>query len=175
MSMNGPSVHAEDVVVCPSCRAEVPDGARFCPNCAAPVANPGQTINTGGGAFVGGSVRAGHDFVGRDQVSQAGLTGDEIGRLFQEVYRSIDGRPADPKVDQDEIEQIVRRIEAEIKKGEQSNPDRLERWLKTLGELAPDIFNVTVTALANPVAGVAQAVQIIARKFKTSSGSTGTG
>jgi hypothetical protein len=52
---------------CTRCGADTPAGAKFCPNCAAPVPAPPGGVSTGGGAHVGGNARAGRDFVGRDQ------------------------------------------------------------------------------------------------------------
>ncbi len=57
---------------CSHCGAKLPDDAKFCHACgarvdAAPPAERG--VNTAGGAFVGGSVQAGQDFVGRDKVN----------------------------------------------------------------------------------------------------------
>ena len=53
---------------CTRCGADTPAGAKFCPNCAAPMPAPPVGVSTGGGAYVGGNARAGRDFVGRDQL-----------------------------------------------------------------------------------------------------------
>ena len=71
---------------CVACDAEVPTGAKFCPNCGAAMRTQPGGIDTGGGAFVGGGVQTGGDFIGRDQTihggytrtTQHGLSGTEV-------------------------------------------------------------------------------------------------
>ena len=43
-------------------------------------------------------------------------------------------------------------------------PNKVERWLKFLADMAPDILEVTAATLANPIAGVATAIRKIAEK-----------
>jgi hypothetical protein len=58
-------------------------------------------INTGGGAYIGGNVKAGGDFVGRDQTkvttSQEGVTLDEVTRLLSELCQIL----SQAKLDED--------------------------------------------------------------------------
>jgi hypothetical protein len=133
------------------------------------------SIATGGGAFFGGSVTAGGDIVGRDQTIEGdrqqgdryGVDVAELAALFQTIYGEIDQRPSDSSVEPGELRETVQKIEQEVGKGEDANPDKVERWLRYLADLAPDILNVTVAALINPVTGVAAAVRVIARRFGT--------
>ncbi|MFL7791007.1 MAG: CHAT domain-containing protein [Anaerolineae bacterium] len=157
-----------------------------------------REVNTGGGAYIGGDVSVGGDFVGRDQISHhevhgdqitvgdvsggtgiaigrgaqatvtqtQGLSGDEIAKLFQSVYQKIEARPEDPDVDKEEVTETVKKIEAEAAKGEEANPNKVERWLKTLGTMAPDILEVTAACLVNPVTGIAAVIRKVAEKAK---------
>jgi hypothetical protein len=166
-----------------------------------------SSIDTGGGAYIAGSVdTGGGDFVGRDKILHGdevhgdkiagdkisvgnisggagiaigrgasatvnqGLGGAEIAALFENVYKAIQARPADADLDKDELTGTVKKIQAEAAKGEQANPNKVERWLTNLADLAPDIRNVTVAALINPVAGIATAIRAIARKFGAGAG-----
>ena len=88
---------------------------------------------------------------------------------FKKIRKLIEKRRNDPSVDKDEIKNTVDNIENEVKKGEKANPAKVERWLKFLASMADDIFQVTAATLANPVAGVAKAVQLIAKKAKEGS------
>lgn len=129
----------------------------------------GQPVYTGGGAYIGGSVTVSDgDFVGRDQVIHGdrvrGVGGEELARLFKDIYRQIEERAPDPDVDKEELAETVQKIESEAAKGEEANPSKVERWLKFLGGMAPDILEVAAAALANPVAGVATAIRKIAEK-----------
>ncbi len=159
---------------CPACGAAAPDRARFCPNCGTAMqAQPGG-ISTGGGAYVGGSVQTGGDFVGRDQqiaggytrVTRQGLTGEELGVLFRDVYRQIDLHPRDPEVDTEQLKQTAKQVEQEAAKGSEADPDKVKKWLHTLGKLAPDVLEVVVNALTNPAAGVASAVRLVAEQIR---------
>lgn len=87
-------------------------------------------------------------------------------KQFAQIRQRIDHREDDPQVDKAEIKELVGKIEQEVKKGDEANPGKVERWLRFLAQSADDIFQVTVATLANPVAGVAKAVQLIAQKAK---------
>ena len=95
-----------------------------------------------------------------------GLTGEQVAALFASVYRQIERRPADAQVDKDELRQAVERIQRETAKGERANQDRLDRWLSTLADLAPDVVEVLVNSLLNPGAGAASAVKSILSRFR---------
>jgi hypothetical protein len=91
-----------------------------------------------------------------------GASSADLTRLFELVHERIQARPADPNVDQEELVQTVESIRSEAAKGEQANPSKIERWLKGLAGVAPDIFDVTVASLTSPAAGVAAAVRTLA-------------
>jgi hypothetical protein len=95
-----------------------------------------------------------------------GLGGQDIATLFAAVYQQIETRPEDPDVDKAELTETVQKVEAEAAKGEEASPKRIERWLKYLGSMAPDVLDVTVACLTNPVAGVATVIRKIAEKAK---------
>jgi len=134
-----------------------------------------ERVDTGGGAYVGGGVQVTDgDFVGRDQIVYGdkvhGLAGEELARLFTAVYRQIETRPEDPDVDKEELTETVQKVEKEAAKGEAANPSKVERWLKTLALMAPDILEVTAACLLNPVAGVATVIRKVAEKAKAEAG-----
>jgi hypothetical protein len=151
-----------------------------------------QHVDTGGGAYVGGNVSVrGGDFVGRDRltitgdgnvvadhgratvVKTEGLSGEELAALFAPVYRRIEARPPDPDVDKQELVETVERIEAEAAKGEDANPQKVERWLRTLGMMAGDIVDVTAACLLSPAAGVATVIRKVAERAQAEAGSEG--
>jgi uncharacterized protein associated with vWA-MoxR-VMAP ternary system len=93
----------------------------------------------------------------------------EMQKLFKRAHKRIQVRPEDPKVDQAKLENQVKKIEAEAAKGEAADPSKLERWLKTLGKMAPDIVEVMAASLAGPVAGFAVVFKKIVEHAKTAS------
>lgn len=93
-------------------------------------------------------------------------SGEEIAKLFAEIYKKIEARPVDPDVDKEEIKSTVEKIEAEAAKGKEANKKKVGRWLRNLLAMAPDIFKVTATSLTSPVAGLGEAFRLIVEKAK---------
>jgi len=77
----------------------------------------------------------------------------ELTGLFKRAHRKVRTRRADPKVDQAKLENQVKKIEKEAAKGPAADTGKLERWIKTLAKMAPDIVEVMAASLAGPVAG----------------------
>ena len=130
----------------------------------------GVTIS---GSSVGGSV-AGRDLVGGDVTTTTTITSGidatalaQLVAAFKGIETKIDARPPDPNVDKDELKNTVKKVEDEVKKGEEANSTKVERWLKFLGDMAPDILQVTAATLANPVMGLSLAVKKIAEKAES--------
>jgi Ternary complex associated domain 2 len=149
---------------CARCSGELPGGARFCPHCGNPVPQAGG-ITTGD--VKGTGIAIGH---GASASVQQGLRGGDVPRLFAAVYERIDERPDDPAVDKDEVAQTVRAVEQETAKGSDADPGKVEGWLRRLADLAPDVLEVTLATLANPVAGVTMAVRKTAERVRAELG-----
>ena len=64
----------------------------------------------------------------------------------------------------------VQKIQQEVAKGEGANPNKVERWLRTLASMASDIFDVTVACLTSPVAGIATVIRKVAEKAEEETG-----
>jgi hypothetical protein len=84
---------------------------------------------------------------------------------FQAIYRQIELRSADENVDKTELAQIVQKIATEVALGEQANPNKIERWLRSLGRMAPDIFEATITCL-NTLADASPEIRRVAEKTR---------
>jgi TPR repeat protein len=155
----------------------------------------GLHVDTGGGAYIGGKATITGDFVGRDQLTygdritvgdvsgtsvaigrsaqssvQTGLSGADLAAIFQAVNAQIDRRPEDPNVGKDELRDTAQMVKDEVAKGEAANTAKIERWLKQLIDLAPDVAEVALAALANPAAGVATAIAKLAQRLQASRG-----
>jgi len=101
-----------------------------------------------------------------------GVAGESLAQLLDAAYRRIAIRPEDPDVDKSELTDTIDKLKSEAAKGEQANPNRVERWLTTLADVAPDVLDVTLAALTNPAAGVAAAVRNVAKRFTSDSASS---
>jgi hypothetical protein len=179
---------------CANCQAELPSGFDYCPRCGTRQAAgddagtyPESGVSTGGGAYVRGGVQVqGGTFVGRDQhveggytqINQPGLQGADLARLaelFQGAYRQVQAHAQqDPDTDADLLQGTVKQIEDEAAKGAAADPDKVRKWLHTLGGLAPDVLEVVVNALTNPGAAVASAVKLVAHAFGRKAGNPAT-
>ncbi|RIK30841.1 MAG: hypothetical protein DCC52_06340 [Chloroflexi bacterium] len=95
-----------------------------------------------------------------------GASAQDLAALFSAIYKQIDALPNNPNVERGEIRDTVKYIENETAKGENANPNKVERWLTTLKTMAPDILDVTAAALLNPLAGVSAAIKKIAAKAR---------
>jgi len=93
-------------------------------------------------------------------------TTPEMEKLFKHAHKRIKARPQYPKVDQVKLENQVKKIEAEAAKGEAADLSKLERWMKTLAKMAPDIVEVMAASLAGPVAGFAVVFKKIVERAK---------
>jgi hypothetical protein len=143
-----------------------------------------RVVNTSGGSHVEGDMNVGGDYVGGNKTVTQHAGGDIVGRdiittttqglsddqalklaaAFAAIQQQIDARPPDPNVETEEIKRAVEDVHTEVQKGEAANPNKVERWLTNLGRMAPDILKVTAATLASPVAGIATAIQLIAKK-----------
>jgi hypothetical protein len=147
-----------------------------------------ESANTGGGDLVLGHKIEG-DFVQGDKIqgdkitignvshspiaigdgAQAtvnqGVDAAMLAQLFQLVSQRIDQLPERAEIDKDELRDTAGRVEKEVAKGEEANPDRLKRWLDVLEKYAPDVVEIVVNALLNPGAGAASAVKAVLKQF----------
>jgi len=110
---------------------------------------------------------------GASVVINRGAGAAEIADAFEKIYSALESRRQDPDVAKEEIATTVRQIEEEVQKGEAANENKVNRWLKTLALMAPDIFEVTIDTLVNPLSGIKTVVQKIAQKAKEEAGGSG--
>ena len=55
-------------------------------------------------------------------------------------------------------------VKAEVSGENEVNPTKLERWLRFLGEMAPDILDVVIKTLTNPLLGISETAHKIAAR-----------
>jgi hypothetical protein len=75
-----------------------------------------------------------------------------------------------PAEDQSMLTQNVEQVVKEAEKGEQADPSRIERLINTISAMAPDILDVIVTTIGNPLSGIGLVVKKIGEKAKVSKG-----
>lgn len=129
---------------------------------------PVEPQGVSGNIRIGGSVSGSNLVVGNNnQITQnTGVGADDLAKIFEVVYQRIEKRPDDTKVDKEEITETVQRIEQETARGEEANAGKVERWLKNVIEMAPDIGEVVISCLTSPATGIATVIRKIAEKAK---------
>jgi hypothetical protein len=62
------------------------------------------------------------------------------------------------------LNQNVAQVVQEAQKGKEADPGRIQRLLNTLNAMAPDILDVVIATIANPLAGLGLVAKKIAQK-----------
>ncbi|HET9913520.1 MAG TPA: hypothetical protein VFQ13_16610 [Anaerolineales bacterium] len=98
----------------------------------------------------------------------AGLSAAEIKGLFDQLYTKIDARPDTPLTDKEDLKAEVKEIQETVteaaKENKKVDESFLARRFRNIARMAPDILDVVVATLANPLAGLGVAVRKIAEK-----------
>ena len=127
-----------------------------------------SVVDTGGGAYIGGNVSlGGGTFIVRDKVNishRRWLDEEKVVELvagiYQKVNTSVDDFMQEPVTQQvQQIETIVTADKPEAKKQAE-----LELFAMRLAKMAPDILEVVLKTLANPVLGLGTVAEKIRQK-----------
>lgn len=140
--------------------------------------SPGAThngieVSDSQGVTVGDMAKVTQNFAGRDMVSiktSTGLDATEIQSLFDKIYTAIEaGNGASPS-DKDDIKAEVQEIELIVTeaatKAQPIDETFLARRFRNIARMAPDILDVVVATISNPLAGLGVAAKKIAEKAK---------
>lgn len=99
-----------------------------------------------------------------------GLSAVEIQQLFDQLYSAIEAHaetsPTSKESLKDEVGKIQSRITRAVKKNEKVDEGFLSKRFRNIARMAPDILDVMVASLGNPLAGLGIAVRKIAEKAK---------
>ena len=99
-----------------------------------------------------------------------GLSAAEIKQLFDGLYSQIDARANTSPADKEDIKAEVKEIQSTVtesaQKNEKVDENFLSRRFRNIARMAPDVLDVVVATLGNPLAGLGVAVKKIAEKAK---------
>jgi hypothetical protein len=108
-----------------------------------------------------------------------GLTAADIKRIFDQLYTSIDASPKAPPASKEDVKAEVKDIQATVteavQKSQPVDESFLARRFRNIARMAPDILDVVVASLGNPLAGLGVAVKKIAEKAKTDAAAAAQG
>ncbi|MBI5030823.1 MAG: hypothetical protein HZB51_09870 [Chloroflexi bacterium] len=120
----------------------------------------------GGVHISGGSVHAGRDIVGGNSYNIDHVQTVNFLDWRAQMDKQIDAQTQLAPADKQDLKDTVAKIADEGAKGKQANPGRIEKLINTLAAMAPDIFEVATTTLANPLAGIGLTLKKIGDKAK---------
>lgn len=113
-----------------------------------------------GGVFVDGDVKN-SKIAGRDQ-HQTEKVENIRNELFAEVIKKIEQLPNTTPDDQEDLKINVEEIRVEAEKGDEANESFMSRRIRNIKRIAPDIAEVVIATLTNPMAGFATIVKKVA-------------
>lgn len=109
------------------------------------------TVDTGGGAYVGGSVKIGRgNFVGRDSIA-TGVSARDLESLFAPLRAAVSAQA--PAGTQDAAVRHVEQLEAEVGKGKQAADGKVAKLVEGLVGLVPGAVSAIVSTFATPILG----------------------
>ena len=124
---------------------------------------------------VGGDVNVAAGDITTHHVA-TGLSAADVGQLFDQIYAGIENRadttPGKKENLQDEVQQIQSQVTEAVQKKENIDEAFLLRRFRNIASMAPDLLDVIVATLANPLAGLGVAVAKLAKKAKEEMGPT---
>ncbi len=133
-----------------------------------------QVINRSGGVDInasGGSVNITADVVGRDKITttNTGLSGEDVAKLFASIYQHIDAKADLKPREKDDLKAEVKEVETETTKvaqGQKPDESFLERRLRSIARMAPDILDVIASTFASPALGAATVIRKVIDRVK---------
>jgi hypothetical protein len=128
-----------------------------------------QNIKIGGDVGPGSAIGAGasvqaDNIAGRDLY--VGAQTEQPQDVFVHIYQVIEKTTFADEKTAKTVNDAVEVIQTENEKGDQANETSLKFSLNMLAQMAPDIWDVVVSTLANPVLGISTVVNKIAQKAK---------
>jgi hypothetical protein len=107
---------------------------------------------------------------GKATVSISQAAQDDWKAWREQMEREIKALKELPVEDQAMLTQNVEQVVKEAEKGEQADPSRIERLLNTVSAMAPDILDVVVATIGNPLSGIGMVIKKIGEKAKVTRG-----
>lgn len=117
-------------------------------NTGTKIVNKSAITDTGGGAYVGGSVNAGGDFIGRDKITYGSLPA-ELELLFVPLLEVVAQQAAPDK--RVEAEEKVEVLKTEVAKGVDADDGVLARIIDGLVTMVPGAVGTVVSLFATPI------------------------
>lgn len=124
-------------------------------------------INSGGGpVFLDKVDNTRGKITGRSD--HKGINIDEVTKLFEDLFVKINQHTDLSGADKADLKAELEELRRELNKTEAADEGFLMRTLRNIGRMAPDILEVTLAAITNPIAGFGIIAKKVAEKVKAS-------
>lgn len=116
---------------------------------------------------VGGNVQGSNIVVGNN--NRVGNTTINLSMLFDEIHRKLDADKTIEPETKKEVRADLKEMQAELEKPE---PDEsfLARRVRNIRKMAPDIADIALETLKNPISGVVEVIKKVAKKAAEEAG-----
>ena len=119
----------------------------------------GGNVSTSGGDIAGGNIEKGDVYQARE------LNLSTASKLFRPIYETLDKPKKYPEQKREKIKKYVAEIQGEVSKGKKHvDSSYVEKRLINIAKMAPDILEVTLGVIANPVIGLGMLAKKISQK-----------
>lgn len=108
---------------------------------------------------IGGNVQGSNIIVGNHNVIN-----NQYAPVFAVIYHYIEEHPKLTPMQKEDAKAEIREIETIVQKGDEPDETFLARRFRNLQRMAPDIIDVALTTIGNPVAGVGKVIQKVVQK-----------
>ena len=80
---------------------------------------------------------------------------DPITIAFKAIAQANDAMPDGPH--KDAAKATIKNLESEARKGDKADESKVNKWINFLAEIAPDVWEVAINTLLNPINGIGTA------------------
>lgn len=131
--------------------------------------NKQPTVRTGNISDISGNVNVAGGNITTHHTT-TGLSAGEIKQLFDQLYTAIETNTKISSADKEDLKAEVKEIQSTVteaaNKNEKVDEGFLSRRFRNIARMAPDVLDVVVATLGNPLAGLGVAAKKIAEKAK---------
>lgn len=116
---------------------------------------------------VGGNVTGSNIVMGNN--NKVSNTTVNVSILFEEIFKKLSENPSIPPEDKKEVQADLQEMQAELEK-EQPDESFLARRYRNIKKMAPDIADIALETLKNPISGVVEIIKKVAKKVADEAG-----
>lgn len=123
----------------------------------------GSSVSAGNNSIViGGNVNGSNVVHGNNNVVTNNISNVSVD--FESIYRTVDENPKLSPAEKVDVKAEIKDVEKEINNGDKADESGVMRHLRNVQRMAPDIVDVVIATLSNPVAGLGMVAKKIADK-----------